>query len=116
MSYMVAGIDVHKRVLMVSVADAAQQEMEFACRRFGTTTRRERVSGLCFPGAASRSLGRPLACCPAAACELRPPKRTIRRWPRTASNRGKAPWAGVVETRNPLRRSSPQRVKSVRNR
>lgn len=38
MSYMVAGIDVHKKVLMVSVADAAEQEMEFACRRFGTTT------------------------------------------------------------------------------
>jgi len=38
MSYMVAGIDVHKKVLMVSVADAAQQEMEFACLRFGTTT------------------------------------------------------------------------------
>jgi transposase len=35
---MVAGIDVHKKVLMVSVADAAEQEMEFACRRFGTTT------------------------------------------------------------------------------
>jgi transposase len=37
MSYMVAGIDVHKKVLMVAVADAAQQELEFDCRRFGTT-------------------------------------------------------------------------------
>ncbi len=37
MSYMVAGIDVHKKVLMVAVADAAQMDAEFACRRFGTT-------------------------------------------------------------------------------
>jgi transposase len=37
MSYIVAGIDVHKKVLMVAVADAAQPDLEFACRRFGTT-------------------------------------------------------------------------------
>jgi transposase len=36
---MIAGIDVHKRVLMVAVADAsaAEGDMEFQCRRFGTT-------------------------------------------------------------------------------
>jgi transposase len=38
MTYMVAGIDVHKKVLMVGVADAAQQELEFEYGRFGTTT------------------------------------------------------------------------------
>jgi len=38
MSYMVAGIDVHKTMLMVAVADATQPELEFKCRRFGTTT------------------------------------------------------------------------------
>jgi transposase len=37
MSYIVAGIDVHKKMLMVAVADAAQMELEFDCRRFGTT-------------------------------------------------------------------------------
>jgi len=39
MTCIVAGIDVHKRVLMVAVADAGEQELEFECRRFGTTTR-----------------------------------------------------------------------------
>ncbi len=38
MTYMVAGIDVHKKVLMVGVADAAQQELEFEYGRFGTAT------------------------------------------------------------------------------
>jgi len=39
MSYMIAGIDVHKRVLMVAVADASvgEGDVEFQCRRFGTT-------------------------------------------------------------------------------
>lgn len=37
MAYIVAGIDVHKRVLMVAAAEAAQQELEFDCRTFGTT-------------------------------------------------------------------------------
>ena len=37
MSYIVAGIDVHKRVLMIAVADTEQQELDFECRCFGTT-------------------------------------------------------------------------------
>lgn len=36
MSYIVAGIDVHKRMLVVVAADAADQELVFECRRFGT--------------------------------------------------------------------------------
>lgn len=36
MTYKVAGIDIHKKVLMVVVTDAATQEWEFASRRFGT--------------------------------------------------------------------------------
>jgi transposase len=36
MTYKVAGIDVHKKVLMVVVADAAAEEMEFESERFGT--------------------------------------------------------------------------------
>lgn len=43
MSYTVAGIDIHKKVLMVvvatagdEVADAAGEALEFECRRFGT--------------------------------------------------------------------------------
>ena len=36
MAYMVAGIDVHKKVLMVAVADASVQELEFERQRFGT--------------------------------------------------------------------------------
>lgn len=43
MSYRIAAIDVHKRVLMVAVATAAEQvedavgeALEFECRRFGT--------------------------------------------------------------------------------
>jgi hypothetical protein len=42
MSYKVAGIDIHKKVLMVvvataadEVADAAGEALEFECRRFG---------------------------------------------------------------------------------
>jgi transposase len=35
----VAGIDVHKKVLMVGVADAGQMVLEFECRRFGATPR-----------------------------------------------------------------------------
>jgi len=40
MSYKVAGIDVHKKVLMVVVAevDASQAEWKLQRRRFGTTT------------------------------------------------------------------------------
>jgi hypothetical protein len=37
MSYIVAGIDVHKKVLMVAVAEAGQVDPEFKCQRFGTT-------------------------------------------------------------------------------
>ncbi|MGH9697192.1 MAG: IS110 family transposase [Bryobacteraceae bacterium] len=37
MSYTIAGIDIHKKVLMVVVTDAAGEELEFASRRFGTT-------------------------------------------------------------------------------
>jgi transposase len=36
MTYKVAGIDVHKKVLMVVVADAAADELTFESRRFGT--------------------------------------------------------------------------------
>jgi len=36
MSYTVAGIDVHKRLLVVVVADVSQPEWRFECRRFGT--------------------------------------------------------------------------------
>src|SRR5215213_8157860 len=37
MSYIVAGIDVHKKVLMVSIAEAGEVDPNFECRRFGTT-------------------------------------------------------------------------------
>jgi transposase len=37
MSYAVAGIDVHKRVLMVAVADVTGTDGDFECRRFGST-------------------------------------------------------------------------------
>jgi len=36
MSYTVAGIDVHKKLLVVVVADVSQPELSFECRRFGT--------------------------------------------------------------------------------
>ena len=36
MTYKVAGIDVHKKVLMVVVTDAAAEELTFESRRFGT--------------------------------------------------------------------------------
>jgi transposase len=36
MSHIVAGIDVHKRLLVVVVADASLDPPEFSCRRFGT--------------------------------------------------------------------------------
>jgi transposase len=36
-AYNVAGIDVHKRMLAVAIANARQTELEFECRRFGTT-------------------------------------------------------------------------------
>lgn len=53
MSYKVAGIDIHKRVLMVvvataadEVADAAGEALVFACRRFGAGARgRQQVIG-----------------------------------------------------------------------
>jgi transposase len=40
MSFMIAGIDVHKRMLMVAVADASvgEGDAEFQCRRFGTSS------------------------------------------------------------------------------
>lgn len=39
MPFMIAGIDVHKRVLMVAVGDASlgEGDVEFHCRKFGTT-------------------------------------------------------------------------------
>jgi transposase len=37
MSYIVAGIEVHKKVLAVAVAEAGPLDPEFECRRFGTT-------------------------------------------------------------------------------
>jgi transposase len=37
MTYKVAGIDVHKKVLMLVVTDAAAEPLEFESRRFGTT-------------------------------------------------------------------------------
>src|SRR5579864_8183459 len=36
MTYKVAGIDIHKKVLMVVVTDAAAEEWQFESRRFGT--------------------------------------------------------------------------------
>ena len=39
MTYKIAGIDVHKKVLMVVVADAAADELTFESRRFGTAAR-----------------------------------------------------------------------------
>jgi transposase len=39
MTYKVAGIDIHKKVLMAVVTDAAAAEWEFESRRFGTTAR-----------------------------------------------------------------------------
>lgn len=36
-AYYVAGIDVHKRMLAVVVANARDRELHFECRRFGTT-------------------------------------------------------------------------------
>jgi transposase len=37
MSYIVAGIDVHKKVLMVAMTEAGEVDPAFECRRFGTT-------------------------------------------------------------------------------
>ena len=60
MSYKVAGIDIHKKLLMVVVAsaeeevrDAAGEALEFECRRFG----REKAVGARFDGAALDVLG-----------------------------------------------------------
>ena len=36
MSYTVAGVDVHKKLLVVVAADVSQPEWTFECRRFGT--------------------------------------------------------------------------------
>jgi transposase len=36
MTYKIAGIDVHKKVLMVAVAELGQEDLEFEYRRFGT--------------------------------------------------------------------------------
>ena len=38
MPYQIAGIDVHKKLLVVVVADVSEPEFHFECRRFGTTT------------------------------------------------------------------------------
>lgn len=46
MTYKVAGIDVHKKVLMAVVTDAAAEELTFEGRRFGTTaSEREHLAG-----------------------------------------------------------------------
>jgi transposase len=37
-TYNLAGIDVHKRMLAVVIANARDTELQFECRRFGTTT------------------------------------------------------------------------------
>ena len=37
MTYNIAGVDIHKSVLIVVVSDAAAEAMEFVCRRFGAT-------------------------------------------------------------------------------
>ncbi len=39
MTYKIAGIDIHKKVLMAVVTDAAAEELTFEGRRFGTTAR-----------------------------------------------------------------------------
>jgi hypothetical protein len=39
MSYTIAGIDIHKKVLMVVVTEVTVEELRFACRRFGTVNR-----------------------------------------------------------------------------
>ena len=36
-AFYVAGIDIHKKMLAVVVANARDTELEFECRRFGTT-------------------------------------------------------------------------------
>jgi hypothetical protein len=36
-AYYVAGIDVHKKMLAVVIANAREAELQFECRRFGTT-------------------------------------------------------------------------------
>ena len=36
-AYKIAGIDVHKKMLAVVVANARDTELKFECRRFGTT-------------------------------------------------------------------------------
>ena len=36
-TYYVAGIDVHKKMLAVGVANAGDRELQLECRRFGTT-------------------------------------------------------------------------------
>ena len=36
-TYYVAGIDVHKTMLAVVVANVGERELPFECRRFGTT-------------------------------------------------------------------------------
>ena len=38
MSHVASGIDVHKKVLTVAVADVTTLGAEFECRRFGSTT------------------------------------------------------------------------------
>jgi len=36
-AYNIAGIDVHKKMLAVVIANARDSELQFECRRFGTT-------------------------------------------------------------------------------
>ena len=50
-AYYVAGIDVHKKMLAVVVANARDRELQFECRRFGTTVcELQKLSGPCMDG------------------------------------------------------------------
>jgi len=41
-AYNIAGIDVHKKMLAVVIANARDAELRFECRRFGTTASESR--------------------------------------------------------------------------
>ena len=49
-AYYVAGIDVHKRMLAVVVANARDRELQFEGRRFGTTNIYRRPRERCTAG------------------------------------------------------------------
>jgi len=63
MSYTTAGIDVHKSVLMVVVADVSEAELQFERRRFGATASELVAQSNRAPAGASRISGTPSACC-----------------------------------------------------